>query len=374
LAKPLLIFLVWWVLVNLLATAAFFRYRLTEPDTALAWIPPESGFFPARWQGFVDLHMRWDSGFYVWIAADGYYPDNAAFAPLYPWLIRAVERPLTWLTGIDFDWWAWSGVAFAVANLSAASVAVLIYVLARVDLGETDALRAVVMMLASPAAFFLTCVYSEALFLALVLAAFWAARLGRWALAGLLGALCALTRVTGVVLLLPLAVEFVQARRDGRSWTALLWLLLIPAALLAFEAMLRARGLSFLATQATRYGRPLALGGWQALVDLAHYAADHPPAMVNLMLDVAANALALVIAIVACWRVRLSYGLFAILALWLPARTGPTTVRYTLPAFVAPLALARWGRNVWIERGALAVGLLLQGLYAALFVQGYWAG
>lgn len=372
--KALILFVVWWVALNLFAVGVFFRFRITEPDTAYGWIPPESGFFPARWMGFVDLHMRWDSGFFVWIAADGYYPDNAAFLPLYPWLTRAVERMLVWMTGHDFDWWDWSTVAFVVANLSAAVACVLMAGLARLDYDEPTALRAALFLLLFPAAFFLTTVYSEPLFVALALASFYAARRGRWWLAGLLGGLTALTRAVGVMLLLPLAVEYIQQRRTWRPGWDALGLLLVPAAFLGFHWLLRAQGLSFFDTQANRFGRPLVLAGWNALVTHAAYAGNHPPALVNLALDLAVTLFVLGVSVVACWKVRLSYGLWGILVVLAPALTGPTTVRYALPAFVVPLACARWGRNPWIERAYVGLGAMLLGYYTMLFVQGYWAG
>ncbi len=372
--KALILFTVWWVVLNLFAVGVFFRFRITEPDTAYGWIPPESGFFPAYWKGFVDLHMRWDSGFYVWIAADGYYPDNAAFLPLYSGLTWAVERVLAWTTGHDFDWWDWSTVAFVIANLSAAAACMLMAALARLDEDEPTALRAVLFLLLFPAAFFLTTVYSEPLFVALVLGSFYAARRGRWWLAGLLGGLAALTRAVGVVLLLPLAVEYIQPRRHWRLERGALGLLLVPAAFLAFLWMLHAQGLSFFDAQANRFGRPLMLAGWDALMEYAAYAGEHPPALVNLMLDLTVTLLALGISIIACWRVRLSYGLWGVLVVLVPALTGLTTLRYALPAFVVPLACARWGRDPSVERAYVGLGALLLGYYTTLFVQGYWAG
>ncbi len=372
--KALILFAVWWVVLNLFAVGVFFRFRITEPDTAYGWIPPQSGFFPARWMGFTDLHMRWDSGFYVWIAADGYYPENAAFPPLYPWLTRAVERALSWTTGHDFDWWDWSTVAFVVANLSAAAAGGLTFALVRLDENEPTALRATLFLLLFPSAFFLTTVYSEPLFLALVLGSFYAARRGRWWIAGMLGGLAALTRAVGVTLILPLAVEYAQQRRRWRPGREAVGLLLVPAAFLSFLWLLHTQGLSFFETQSGRFGRPVALAGWNALVEYAAYAGSCPSAAVNLTLDAVGSVFVLTVSLVACWKVRLSYGLWGVLTVLAPALTGPTTLRYALPAFVVPVACARWGDNPWVERAYVSLGTLLLGYYTTLFVQGYWAG
>jgi hypothetical protein len=148
----------------------------------------------------------------------------------------------------------------------------------------------------------------------------------------------------------------------------------VPAAFLVFHWTLRAQGFSFFETQAHRFDRPLALAGWEALVEYAAYARSHPSALVNLALDLGITLLVLGISIVACWKVRLSYGLWGVLVVLVPALTGLTTVRYALPAFVVPLACARWGRNPWVERAYVGLGTLLLGYYTTLFVQGYWAG
>ena len=80
-----------------------------------------------------------------------------------------------------------------------------------------------------PAALFFSAVYSESLFLLLSVGAVLAARQGRWAWAGALAALAALTRNSGVLLLVPLALLFlylpllVIAILSFNSATSLSW-------------------------------------------------------------------------------------------------------------------------------------------------------
>ncbi len=61
-----------------------------------------------------------------------------------------------------------------------------------------------------PTALFFVAPYSESLFLLLSVLVFWWARSRRWELAGLAGALAALTRNVGVLLALPIAVEAIH--------------------------------------------------------------------------------------------------------------------------------------------------------------------
>lgn len=177
---------------------------------------------------------RWDSVWFLAIADSGYGDDAArpAFFPLYPLLTRAfgVLVGSSLLGGIVV-----SSLAFVVA------LAVL-HRLALLELRDERAARFAVLACAFfPTAFFHTAVYSEGLFLALSTGAVYAARTGTWGWAGALGALAAGTRSAGVLLVLPLAILYVQQRREaapGEPWwrpgADSWWIALVPAGLLLF--------------------------------------------------------------------------------------------------------------------------------------------
>jgi len=194
---------------------------------------------------------RWDSVWYLTIARHGYGgpglgspATRSAFFPLYPLLNRLAALPGEGLL-----------IAGVLVSLGAMAVALyLLFRLGELELGagrpggHPDAPRLAVWALAaSPMALFLSALYSESLYLALCLGAFWAARHGRWAAAGALGALAAATRNTGVLLLLPLVLLYLRGPREDRPPGAvgldLLWLGLIPLGLAAFPAYLASRGL-----------------------------------------------------------------------------------------------------------------------------------
>jgi hypothetical protein len=175
---------------------------------------------------------RWDSAWYLTIAHAGYATRaSSAFFPLYPLLICGGTVLL--------------GSALLVGTLisvMATAVALhLLYRLARLDLSHEQARTTVMLVAFFPAALFLSAVYTEALFLMLSVGAIYAARLERWAWAGLLGGLAAATRSGGVLLLLALAWPYLwrargQPRRTlGRS---VAWLALVPAGLLAYMGYL----------------------------------------------------------------------------------------------------------------------------------------
>jgi hypothetical protein len=233
---------------------------------------------------------RWDSAWYVVIARFGYRPDLAPFTsprtayfPVYPLGIRTI---------------GWLGLPLVAAGvlLSLAAFAVALYGIHRLTTLELSRRRAkldarlpgrhgagapdregaggldtggatlraregarlaVLVTAFSPMAFFFSAVYSESVFLALSVGVFLTARRGRWAWAGVLGALAGATRSTGLVLALPALLIYLYGPREDRppdgaggGWLRpryrvrrdLLWLALLPAGAAAYAAWLGLAG------------------------------------------------------------------------------------------------------------------------------------
>jgi hypothetical protein len=177
---------------------------------------------------------RWDSAWFLTIAHSGYDDGNrTAFFPLYPLLIKVGGA----LCG--------SPLIAAVAISCAAFLVGLaaLHRLATIEIGE-DAARWTVLSLALfPGALWFSAAYSESLFLMVSVGAVLAARQRRWVVAGVLGALAAATRSAGVVLLVPLALLWLDAWRGREArLTDLMWLVLVPAGLAAFCGYLALTG------------------------------------------------------------------------------------------------------------------------------------
>ncbi|MDP8967822.1 MAG: hypothetical protein M3N04_04410, partial [Actinomycetota bacterium] len=142
---------------------------------------------------------RWDSVWFMAIAADGYDGGGReAFFPLYPLVVRLAGAPLGS---------ALVGGALASTALLAVAL-VLLHRLVALDHPRAVARNAVLVTALFPMSFFFSAVYSESLFLALSIGAVYAARRERWAWAGTLGLLAATTRSAGVLLLVPLAMIY----------------------------------------------------------------------------------------------------------------------------------------------------------------------
>jgi len=150
---------------------------------------------------------RWDSPHYIDIAENWYVNVGEqrlfiVFLPLYPLLIR--------LTTFDSQFINLS--ALLVSNVSSIIAMVYLFKLAKLDFGEDVAKRSVLYLSLYPTAYFLCAIYTEGLFLALVMSCFYYARRGRWMSAGFLGMLASLTRINGLILLPVLVAEYLSQK------------------------------------------------------------------------------------------------------------------------------------------------------------------
>ena len=157
------------------------------------------------------------------------------FFPLYPLLVALVA-----FLGV--------GVVFAGFLISSVATVValrLIWKLTDLELGprHPDAPRMAVFVTALfPMAFFMTADYPVSLFLACSVGAMWMARHERWAWAGVLGGLGAAAHSLGFIMLIPLGLVYLSAR-NWRPRFDVLWLVLVPAGIVAFMAWLEIRGM-----------------------------------------------------------------------------------------------------------------------------------
>lgn len=177
---------------------------------------------------------RWDAWHYVGLAEQGYrgYTEDGqhlflVFFPLYVWLMRLFRL----LVGDTI------GAGLLVSWLSYAGGCVYFYRLAAFDWGRAAARRAVVLLSLFPFGFFFGGVMTEGLFFLTTSAALWHIRRRRWLAAGIWGALAAMTRMHGLLLVGAAAAELVEqeqlfARPGGRIRSVLAQLpaLLLPLA------------------------------------------------------------------------------------------------------------------------------------------------
>ncbi|NLJ76494.1 MAG: hypothetical protein GX325_04440 [Peptococcaceae bacterium] len=176
----------------------------------------------------LDSLIHWDAGWFLRIAGQGYDFDSAPFFPMFPFLIRA----LTLLTQSNVI----SG--FLISNIALFVVCVFLYRLVKDDYKEDIAMTTVFVLLFFPTAIFFSSIYSESLLLAFSLGAFYYARKDKFIIAAVLGALATLTRNIGVVTFFALLYYFYEANGRKFDLKKTATLLIIPASLLIFMAIL----------------------------------------------------------------------------------------------------------------------------------------
>jgi mannosyltransferase PIG-V len=340
-----------------------------------------------------DVWARWDSGWFLGIAEHGYgYAKQAsAFFPLYPIAVSGVGRAF-------FGHYVLGGLVVSLVCCLAAFF--LLHRLAEVRLGADGARRAVLYLAIFPMALFLQAVYSESLYLVLVLAAFLLAERRHWTAAWTVVALATLTRLVGFALVPALLV---MAWRSPDRRRALAGLSIVPALFSLFPIVLwRKTGdaWGFLNVQ-DLWHRHLSYAGpfgglWDGtragVLGIAHVLTRQPAqrhgaaqgADYWLRLD-GLNAQAFLflivfvgLTIVAWRRFGAPYGLFAAVSLAIPlsepAAKQPllSMSRFGLVIFPLFLALAAIGGRPRVHTAIVAVSSLMLGVAVVQWALWQW--
>jgi 4-amino-4-deoxy-L-arabinose transferase-like glycosyltransferase len=338
---------------------------------------------------------RWDAPHYLDLIVFGYragdssglvgphgyrsvYPDDLAlyivFYPLFPWLATIVnvlvDDPLV--------------SAFAVSTVASMFVAPLLYRLVRHDEDASVALRAAWFLLIFPTAYFLHIGYTEALFMALVLGSFLAARTERWWLAGLLGGLAALTRVNGLVLIPALAAEaFTQwlqrppeDRRLRVEWLAIGLVGVGFAIYLGLNYALYGSPFEFLRVQEDHWYKSLA-APWDAIgTAFGWFRSTNPDdRLMYGFTELLFVGIGLIGTIFAAFRFRPSWFIWMAgnMLLFVSTSFLLSTPRYALTLFPLFVALALVSRRTWVLILLSAVSIAGLAYFAGRFATGVWA-
>jgi hypothetical protein len=354
----------------------FFLSRLAIFATgqlALAWGALLPNTMAASGRPWIDMWARWDSGWYLSITSGGYefapdQPSNAAFFPLYPLVIRLLS-----FGSRDMD--VLIIVGWLIANTATLVAFYLLYRLVLLDDSSAIGRRVVWLLAFFPTSFFMGVVYTEAVFLFLTVAAFYAARKRRWLAAGLSGGLGAATKIIGIFLILPLAWEWYQQK--PRRWLKSLPLLLIPLGLGAFMLYLsRNFGDPLAFSDAhSHWGRsvsPLAL--FEALNSLVTDPGPFLRGRGVTIYEALFVLLALGLLVVVVRKQRLSYTLYAAYSIAIPLASINTMSFSRLMVVIFPLfiAMAQVLTRPLLFRLVLIAMAILQLILVVRWTLGYW--
>lgn len=372
---------------------------LTYFAVLLAARNPSTGYLPIGPHEMLDDWKRWDTVWYANIANLGYWkPQASVFFPLYPLLIKAT----TLLIGQH-----WTLAALLVSNLGtlAAFIGLGLWA-AQEERTRHASPHAIKALAAYPLALFLFAGYTEGLFLALVIFAFFFARRGDWGWTALCGFLAGLTRPTAAALIVPLAYEY--GRQQGwwhrtvwtvRNWRERLrahWRALtigavvvgaVPAGFALFELFLihRFHEKAIIPRAERIFWHHTTMFPLSTAVAVVQQIFSTPPWtywQAHQLLDLIPLLAFATIAVVAARRIPLAYTLYTAGVLYLAIASPITqgypnllmsTGRYMLAAAPIFLILGRWmGRYAWLDLLLTSGGFMLQGVLTLVLLTGGW--
>ena len=363
----------------------------TEDVFPYRGVAPTSNILLSPWQ-------RFDTNWYVKIAERGYSAEDGStvYFPLYPLLIRVVG---TVLLG------QYLFAALLISNLAVIGVFYAMYQIANGSAGPDNAARTVAFLAIFPTGFFLFGAYTESLFLLFALLSLREGTQAHWGRAATFGALAALTRLQGVLLVVPLAYLWRSERRgagdasaiaqqgsrgplpfrwfsDGGGLGWALMLIAIPLATGAFliwqylfvgnaslvgayEGQLHARFVMPWENVAASFA--LIAGAQASFVDI-----------LNLLVTILFGVMIAVIWFRRC--VPRAFVLYAALMYLAPMFRMTTTqplvsmARYVVVLFPVFMAWGAWGRNAWVNRAIVYLSFPLSLYLSAQFVMWGWVG
>ena len=369
LSKLLAFFVTWKVFLMTVGFTAtlVLLYKPSFPLADAILAPTGLPQWLYSWANFDGVH-------YLTIAEKGYVGTGLiqAFFPVFPYLLSTAPNTTTRII-----------FGLIVNTLLAFSLLLLFKKLVEHDHKKIGWL-AVLALFLFPTAFFLHALYTEALFLLLVVSSFYMARQGKWWLAGMLAAIASATRIVGIALVPALLVEaWLQRPQLKQRAVPIMSAMIGTTGLVAYMAYLwKTFGdpLFFLHVQEEfGSGRSESIivypqVVWRYIKILVTYRPFNL-AYGAYVQEFVVGLMGLLGVLLSWFKVRQSYVVFSFIAFLIPTLTGTfsSMPRYVLSSFVIFILIAQFlnGRRL-LQVAYFTVSTLLLVFNTILFIQGYW--
>lgn len=376
--KIILFFLLWRILlfVPILIANQFISYREGYEYTSINYFLGKSqtlisNFLLSPWANF-------DGVYYLLIAEKG-YTVNAGFFPLFPLLLKILSSIFG--NTIEFSEIQFFSAVFLVSLFFLVAL-IALYKLVRLDYKNNVAIWIVIFILIFPTSFFFAAIYSESLFILLLVLSFYFARKRNWLLASVFAMLLTAARPIGIAIFPALLYEFYITEKSFIRSKAIA-LLTIPLGIIAYSIY-----------NFTRWGNAFyfiqAQGNFQNNREVGHIVLFPQTIFryIKILLSVSPTQYEWYVALLEfstfifgslmiyiAWKkkIRLSYLIFSIIALLIPILTGTFSgiPRYILPLFPMFISLALLKNKTFkIIYVVISAGLLF--LLLMLFSKGYF--
>lgn len=329
----------------------------------------------------LDIFTRWDGMHYNSIACDGYgvyNENNIAFFPLFPLIIRILYK----LSGIRPVYWG-----LAVSRICFLIALIVLYDLIRQDYDEKISYRTLLYLVIFPASFYFISLYTESLFLLLILLSFKYGRKGKWLTASLFAMLSTAVRSVGIFMLPVLLTEYLYKNKwkVKSLYPAITVITVIPLGLLAFMGYLYFKEgdpLAFKYAQKA-YSRHLCLPGVPILMsfkNLLQNLSDKGDLILifQFFREFFTGLMFFTLMFFSYKKIRPSYWIYAFLVFILPFSTAVGNEglsgmpRYVLIIFPFFLILSKFGSNKKFHYAYISASFLTGILLTGFFSCWYW--
>ena len=326
---------------------------------------------------FLDGWARWDSGWYINIAKNGYSDQlqnvylNTAFFPMYPMLIKGFQFLIR-----DY---AISGIL--ISNLSLLCACVFLFKVISTSHGEDVAKKSILLLLLNPFSFFFSAVYTESFFLLAVTLVFYFGQRKQWLAAAICSAIAGATRLVGIISLLPLLYYYFES--INFKWRE------VKANFMVFSLGLVGPG-GYMVYQTIKFGDAFLFvqsqnaPGWKEGVNLfsaldALRITFSPDALTTgnfpavYAIHILAFILGLSLLLVSFRSQPKVYSIWAIITLLVSFSVWISVGRFMIVIFPLYICVATLFKGKWFDAMVYSSAMLLS-LFTILFTHWYWVG
>ncbi len=322
---------------------------------------------PGKNFNFFASWAQWDGGHFLNIAKYGYFgPNEYAFFPLYPALIKAVSV-LTFGNILL--------AALLVSNIFFIIFLYVFYKLTEKLHNKNTAFSATVTLMMFPTAFFAVAVYSEGLFL-LVIALFFAQLQNKkYLTAAFLVGAASLTRFVGITLsvslLIGLIKEYQWNLKQIINRVLIMAVAFIPFATYCLYLLQKFKDPLYFLTVESTWHRQLTNPITTIYAYVSTFQNNKP---FNDYLDVYLTLFFALVLILGRKKIPVPIWIFSALAILIPASTGTLTSmpRYLLSSIGTFIILGNYLEAKKIRFIIWTISLLAQTALAIMFVNGFW--
>ncbi len=332
---------------------------------------------------FIWSFVNFDGEHFLSIALEGYKPLNYFYFPLFPLIVGFFSNLLL---AKSFQGTAFLGIFLS--NLFFLVALFGIYKLLLMDYKKAIVERVIFLILIFPTSFYFGNLYSESLFLALVVWVFYFARKGIWFWAGLLAALSTATRLVGLAIFPSLIFEaYFQSKCEKKkflfpficSFFSLTGIILYMVYLkiktgdpleffhsVGIFGQQRSSTFILLPQVFYRYF-------FKILPNLNY---SYLPVVFTTYLEIVVALIFGFLVFLSFFKIRVSYAIYSMIAYILPTLSGsfssfPRYVLVIFPAFIMmSLYFAKFTKLAKFLIILILVSLLA--LFSSLFFRGYW--